>query len=98
MGPWLKGGRAGGLLVPLSLLNVGLQRSGSLIQARLLPWPHLKVGGRPDRPFLGSPLCLSDMGAMDRGEREGGFREIPWSVEKKHRGRKDDCMRCLFPE
>lgn len=70
-------------------------QSESLIQAWLLPWLHLRRGGRPE----GEPKMAS-LGAGDRGgsEGKGGSRQIPWTVEKKDGSRKDDSISCRFFE
>lgn len=54
--------------------------SESLVQAWLLPSLHVRAGERSE----GKPRVASlETGDRDRGDGEGGSREIPWSVEKR---------------
>lgn len=58
----------------LSSLNIGPQgRRGSLVQAGLLPWFHLRVEGMSEGEPQGAPLRAGD---RDRGQGKvalGGF-------------------------
>lgn len=45
-----------------------------------MPSLHVRAGERSE----GKPRVASlETGDRDRGDREGGSREIPWSVEKR---------------